>query len=56
MNEDLEKEARKAFAKYWQKVKSRFFQSVLNGIKPFFETGFVSGYVEGYRTHEEKSK
>ena len=54
MNEDLKKEASEAFAEYWQKAKLMFNPSVLDIIKPFFEIGFVSGYVEGYRTHEGK--
>ena len=56
MNEDLKKEASEVFAEYWQKAKLMFNPSALAGIKPFLEIGFISGYVEGYRTHEEKSK
>ena len=50
---ELKEEGKKVFEKYWTLTKITLGQKIPEELKGFISTGFVAGYVEGWRGKEE---
>ena len=50
---ELKEEGKKVFEQYWTLTRITLGQKIPEELKDFMSTGFVTGYVEGWRSKED---